>query len=1265
MNYGKIIRDSDLNAYADSYVSREVIPELISLLVKQTPTLLACRIPYRDSIGQHGVDGLVETKDHFFEFVPKGKSYWEIGTNKDVQTKATKDYDKRSDEISDEEKADAVFVFVTPRTSWSEPKQREWRDEKKQQKKWKDIKIIDGIQLAEWIREIPAIGHWMLKEIGLAKKHDSFITPAEHWEIVQGSVHDSDPALPPDVFTIGRENACAALHDLFTGKNQRLLLLVDNPMDVMDFVSAYLATLDEELMNQYANHCLFVKDSDAWHSLVTSRKSHVFVAHHKLKLDGEESDLQTVATNKEHTVVIPICGTPDDGNHEAIKLRNPSQSELDSVLTKAGYTQARAKELAEIGAQRLCGLRRHLQGLSTSPPYTEWDSKRFLAQAQLVGAWDGNNKVDLSALEKLLGKAHGEWIENIRPDTLRSDTPLIQRNEKWKIVLRGEAWNSLGSLLTDDDLDRFKDAAIQVLGELNPIFDLPQAERMYAGVRGQHLKHSHRLRKGLAETLALLGSRSKFLSSCSDNKPKSTALVVVRELLKDASWKKWASLDRLLPLLAEASPEAFLSAVENALLKLDESPFHQVFAQESSGVSGSTYTSGLLWALETLAWETKYLTRVTLILGDLVSIDPGGNWTNRPSNSLTDIYLPWHIQTCALPEQREIAIKNLLQEQGEVGWKLVLSLLPHSHSSTSGCRQPTWRNFIPRDWRKEITNIEYHEAIQHYAEWAVKIAESQIEKLEILIERLSDLPKEAREKLLKHLASDKIAILPESQKSRLWEAMDGLAKKHRKFHDAHWAMPEEIVVDVEKIAQQLEPKNLELLYHKLFSAYDYLLFEETGDFEEQEKRIEKRRETALQKILDKGGFEAIVNFAENVDNPKQVGYIMGNIATDDIEKSTLSLLFEEKNEAITDLVAGFIWTRFVKLGWEWVDILLSNEWSPSQKADFLLLIPFVDKTWSRVAKHLGDKEKLYWEYTDLNSWQKHQNITVAVEKLIEFNRPNAAVFCLYLSKDKVVEDYADLATRALLGILKSAEAVKRINSHAAIEVITKLQKCSTADADALFKIEWNFLPLLDRFSSGSPIVLENRLANDADFFCEVIRIVFKSEQQKDNKEEPTEEQSNLANTGYKLLMEWRTPPGEKADGGFDAERFSEWIDKVKEVSQKTGHFEIALTQVGHVLNYVSSDADGLWIRDVVAKVLNGRDAGPMRSGFTTELFNRRGVHGFTAGKEELELAQLNYDRADELEARGYSRFASTMREFADGYKRDAEIEAARNPYEDF
>ena len=92
---------------------------------------------------------------------------------------------------------------------------------------------------------------------------------------------------------------------------------------------------------------------------------------------------------------------------------------------------------------------------------------------------------------------------------------------------------------------------------------------------------------------------------------------------------------------------------------------------------GRNYMTGLLWALETLAWHTDYLMRAIVLLGELAALDPGGNWSNRPSNSLIDILLPWHPQTCApIPKRNKSAVAALVREQPIEGGNCCLRCYP-------------------------------------------------------------------------------------------------------------------------------------------------------------------------------------------------------------------------------------------------------------------------------------------------------------------------------------------------------------------------------------------------------------------------------------------------------------------------------------------------------------------------------------------------------------------------------------------------------------
>ncbi|MCU7815371.1 MAG: hypothetical protein KZQ81_09220 [Candidatus Thiodiazotropha sp. (ex Rostrolucina anterorostrata)] len=1278
MDHTHIVTPKDLESYADRTDSQRVVPELIYWLVKASAqSMLAklpvCRIPYGDAVNQPGWDGLVEINSAYNEFVPEGRSYWEIGCGGDPQSKATTEFTKRTTKgtkgmppVPPEERSSAAFVFVTPRSSgsggWTEPQQSAWLKDRYEQ--WHLVRIIDGVKLADWIREFPAIGKWMAMQIGLSKGLDAYITPAEHWENIQAETKSGDPPLPAEIFTVGREGACTALKNLFQGDSQKLFLFAESPQDVNDFVAGFLASLDAETARTYGNQCLFVKEEESWHSLSHRSASHVFVAHPNLSLESEGAQLQTVATKRGHSVVIPICGYWAGNQPEVIRLRSPSKSVLETTLTERGYSPVRARELAAAGAESLSALIRYLRGMGELPEYATWESARILSQANMIGKWDGKNQADQAALGVLLGKEYGEWIEIARPEVLRPGTPLIQRDDKWRIVARGEAWRALGPRVTDEDLDRLQQIALQVLGERDPAFDLPKEERYAASIHGKQLEHSSMLREGIAVSLALLGSRPEALSSCSQGKADSVVVLTVRGLLKDANWDRWASLDGLLPLLAEAAPDEFLDNVESALQNIEESPFHQVFSQEGSGgIEGRIYTSGLLWALETLAWHPDYLTRAVLVLGDLASIDPGGSWSNRPTNSLADILLPWHLQTCASMEKRKVAVETLLREQPEIGWKLLLALLPHNHGFTSGCHRPAWRDLIAPDWEEKITQGEYWEQITIYTDLAVGIAKSFTDKLEILIERLPDLPLTAHENLLTHLASNAVTNLSEHERLPLWEALDDLVRKHRKFASANWALPENLVAKIETTGDLLAPQAPEFRHHNLFSAHDSDLYDEKGNYEDQRKQLEGLRQKALQEILDAGNIEAVLEFSMTVSSPNQVGNALGSISTSSTELDILPKLLQSEDEVQKSLIGGYIWGRYQKLGWSWVDELFSLEWDIPQKTKFLELLPFVEGVWTRVEQQLGDEEKLYWQDVNVNPWVSSQGLNKATEKLILYERPNAAIHCLWRLGDEEEDFDCDLATRALLAILDTGYSERDFYQDAIIKVITKLQDCDSTDPDSLFKIEWNFLPLLGRFSSGSPKVLENRLASNPGFFCEVIGLVFRSKKEEKTDVEPTEQQRNLARLGYKLLSEWKIPPGKQPDGTFDSSMFATWLGEVKRIATETGHVDIALSQLGSVLTQVPEDADGLWINNVVAEALNAKDAETMRSGFTTELFNQRGTFTYTAGEDERKLARINREKAESLEAKGYSRFATAMREFAESYEREAKREASRDPHE--
>ena len=81
---------------------------------------------------------------------------------------------------------------------------------------------------------------------------------------------------------------------------------------------------------------------------------------------------------------------------------------------------------------------------------------------------------------------------------------------------------------------------------------------------------------------------------CQEGQAQEAASFVVRELLATADSHQWASLNDVLPLLAEAAPDEFLNAVGGASERSDE-PFTGIFAEEGGPFFGSSYLTCLLY----------------------------------------------------------------------------------------------------------------------------------------------------------------------------------------------------------------------------------------------------------------------------------------------------------------------------------------------------------------------------------------------------------------------------------------------------------------------------------------------------------------------------------------------------------------------------------------------------------------------------------------------------------------------------------------------
>lgn len=677
---------------------------------------------------------------------------------------------------------------------------------------------------------------------------------------------------------------------------------------------------------------------------------------------------------------------------------------------------------------------------------------------------------------------------------------------------------------------------------------------------------------------------------------------------------------------------------------------------------GRNYHCGLLWALEVLAWNPDYLNRVCIYLTRLATYTLPRNMGNNPAATLRSIFLTWFPQTLANVDARRIAVEKIIEENFDVGWNLLLAILPETHQVSDYNQKPVWRDWIDGSWTEGVTRSEMNRQIHNYAELAVRCAVNDFSKMTELISRWDHLPREIFQNILEFLSSPAIAEHPEAERFMLWQKLTDEAQRHRRFATADWAMPEEEVRRLEETAHAIKPTKASIVNQRLFNHYG-IEFYATNNYEEEEKKLAQRREQAVTEIITQEGIAQIIEVAKFVKQPRELGSALGRVGNADSDAFLLPNYLDSNEQAILDLVCGYVWARYFMATFEWVLETDTTTWTLPQQIAFFAALPFHAVVWRLAAKRLKGATEEYWGRIWPNVFQAKDDLLEAVTCALDNKRADLAVHGINALLHLKQEVSSELCVRALKEFAANDKTVLGTIQHELVQVIKHLQESPDVNLEDMIQIEFKFLRLLDRFSEGGPVFLERKLATDPNFFHEAIKICYRSEHEANHIEEPTEKKSNLIKQFFRLLHDWKTPPGTIDGKSIDEAVLLKWIEQSKALCVSSGHWAIAQQTIGQAFVFPPAGLDGMLENTAAAKVLDTSEYDDMRIGFRVALFNKRGVYGFTHGREELEIAQKYRDYATRYDAAKFTLIAATLRSLADSYERDAERESKRNPFQ--
>ena len=1141
---------SELEQWAQSTTARDTLPEIVSdLILASSPDITAIRFLSRDKGQVRGFDGVL-VSDAASLNVPQGKSYWEIGTDANYKAKAKDDFEKRTRQVSRAEQADITLVIVSPWT-WdtSDPKNKleDWLNARKASSSWKDVHYIDGSMLEIWLEQRPAVAAWHARRTLGVKPQEGVRSTDEYWQDFAGRFN---PMLTEEVLLCERDDVAQQLIQDLLQPSNIVSLVADSPDEVVAFAIAAIRKAAEDVRHFLEARTLVVDNATAGRQLLANDNLVLL-----LRDDAARSPAQFSAVG---AILVPH-GRPQKPDRAPI-LARPSGFGLGRAMISMGLEETRALNLARGSGRSLTALARLIPGGSFENP--AWMNKGLdLIPAILAGAWDASNSLDRAIVEQIAGGTSCSQIErDLRAFFSDADPPFDLVGTIWRVRAPMDAFVRAGQFISAQNVALLREAMLKVFGQLEPDSD-PDAVVRFTSPNPTG--YSEWLRDGLATALLLLAVWSV---PAEVNLGGETGQEFANRVLNDLPGLRTdprvlTSLKSELPLLAEAAPDPLLGALEH-MLEGDGALIRPIF-NEHEGFLHPTYKhTGVLWALETMAWDPEYFRRAVLALARVAAIDPGVKIGNTPANSLAEIFVLWHPNTNASSARLLSALHEITQSFPEVGWKLVTTLLPSWHRASRSTAKPKIREAGASD-RGPITNRELWENEAAVARLAVNLASDDKSRWLHLLPRIYAFAPLERQIAIEGL--DQAMSKADSESlSRLWGKLRDEIARHEHFNSADWALPRDQLAPFQALAAKYAPSDPIMPVAALFDAraLDYDL-----------TKGSQERRAALLRLYHDVGPDAVLRLAGSAKVPYLVIEAISGagLTAVQIEDLLSRSLREDLGSSLTLGLAG-IFRQMVgaKDAEVWLRSAAADGGFDVEAISTLLQAwPDGRETWSAVRRFGPECVTAYWTRRPPSYLTGTRR--ALLQRNLMFLRFGRAVEAIQSSLNRINEVPTELLFRMLDGVIpelnSKAAPVDTMTGYYIEMALEALDGRADAPNEQIAAREYSFLPLLEY--GRRCLRIHHLMAHDPAFYHQILRDVFKGENENETPDQPDDRAKARWRLSYSLFRRFSTIPG-LTPAGIDAQALRSWIDRVRELGRETDRIAVTDSCIGRLLAHSPS-----------------------------------------------------------------------------------------------
>jgi hypothetical protein len=1242
------IKARQIEDWADSQIdARTHLPVFLRKLVHSTgKDLRRVDFPGYDNAQRKGSDGFVEA-GAATPWIPEGKSYWEFGTDEKPGVKANKDYTARLTSVDPAERANSTFVFVTPR-NW--PGKTAWEKQKKEAGDWKAVRAFDASDLEQWLEQSVPTQIWLAEQLALPDS--GYETLEQAW---RRWANASEPHLTPEVLA----PSIAAYRGTFKAWLDKPS---DRPFvvaaDSRDEALAFLACLfDDEELRQFKDLAAIFTSPATLRTLLASSVPFIPIVH------SEDAERELADAHRRlHCIVFRPRNAVDTEADIALDLLGCDA--FEKALIAMGIEKGDVDRLARESGHSPTILRRRLsQNAAIRTPAWAGDDNaaKTLVPMALIGAWHAESEADRDIVSYVADRKYEAIEDDVARLLLFDDSPVWSAGRYRGIASKIDALFAIARMVTPPDFNRFFDAAEYVLSESDPALELPEENRWAAALYGKKRDHSGALREGICETLVILSVHGNNLFQRRLGIDfEGRVAVLIRKLLTPLTLEKLLSNDHDLPRYAEAAPNEFLKIIEEDLRRDEPLVFGLLKPVDSGSFGAWPSRTGLLWALECLAWKPQNLPRVSAILAQLSRSKIDDNWMNKPDASLQAIFRSWMPQTAASVEQRGKALEMLIGRFPDVGWEICIEQIKPGSRIGHNSYKPRWRSDASGAGQV-VTRKEMYDFTRKALDFLLAWPSHDEKTLADLVESLQGMPEEDQIKVW-DLTNDWCRKAGEAAKAALRERIRRFAFTRR---GRQRRLGEATRDRARKAYDSLRPHDPVIRNGWLFADHWVQesadeIEEENFDYQKRHERIDRLRREAMTEIWSGRGFEGVKELLTGSGAAGTVGHYMALCVTGleervDFIRRCLSLDGNLRSKAEWCL-QGFLLAIGDDLR---AGVLQAGaEGLPAEECRRLFVCaPFQASTWRLLDVYGEDIRAGYWRDV-FPSWARHTpaELTELIDRLLEARRPRAAFNAVHM-------DFKDIETSRLKRLLRDIATVNaepaghfKLDRYYISEALDSLDGRAGVTRDEMAQLEFLFIDALDDSKHGIPN-LESQIAQSPALFVQAVALAYKrSDKGEDPPEwrtENPEQRAAVASAAHRLLDQIKKLPGTDENGRIDAAALAAWLAEVRRLCREYARATIGDHYLGQLLARAPEGENGIWPCEAVCEAMEGIASPEIGEGFHIGVYNSRGVHWRgEGGAQERELAAKYRAWAERLHF-DYPYVGGVLEGIAASYEHDA------------